>query len=250
MFDFNGQEKQTAVGGGVIPAKSMVKLRMKIRQPGTKQGCQIHPLVRTFKTGLVGLDCEFEVVSGSHEKSRIWENIFLPPGMQNPSLKLTKGQEGICNRGGSFFMAILEAARGIHPADGSPAAMEARKADFTDFQAIEFPAMVGIEKPQAGDEYLNNNIMRIITTDKEEYPHLMQGGDIITDLPLPEIPGGSAQTGQTQNGYTPPNQGQGQNNQGENQAQGNPGGTYQPPNNQGQNNQGQGNGPNWAQQLG
>ena len=243
MFSFNNESEQKTVGGGAIPAKSMVKVKFTIRQPEQGKGSQVGPLVTTFTTGLMGLDCEFEVVSGQFEGSKIWENFFLPPAMQNPTLKLTKGQEGICQGCGAKMRAILEAARGIHPADGSPGSVQARGINgFEDFQGMEFGIMVGIDKPKAGDKYINNNIMRVITCDKEEYPNLMQGGDIITDMPLPEIPGGTAQAntkGATQAGYSPP-----ANNQAQTNTQGTTQTGYTPPTQ----NQGAGGQPSWSQQ--
>ena len=224
----------------------MVKVKLEIRQPAQDKSSQVSPLVTTFSTGLMGLDCEFVVVSGQFEGGRIWENLFLPVDMQNPTLALTKGQTGICQGSGSTMKAILEAARGIHPADGSPGGVQARSINgFEDFQGLEFGVMVGIDKPKAGDKFINNNIMRVITPDKEEYPILMQGGDIITNMPLPEIPGGATQTNTAKTGYNPPG------NQGGNQAQGNQGG-YQAKGNQGgyqaPTNQGAGGQPNWSKQ--
>jgi hypothetical protein len=188
---------------------------MTVRPP-TKDDKRVsdHQLVTKYSSGLVGLDCEFEVVAGTFEGSTIWENLFFRPQFQ--SISLTKGQEGICNGSDAKFRAIIEAARGIDPMDGSPAAVNARSIqDWGDFTGMEFPVMVGVAKVRPGDQFINNTVVRVITPDRPEYAEIMAGGEIITDTPLPELHhGGTSTTKPASGGYQPPAQN---------------GGGYQPP---------------------
>ncbi|SDE21508.1 hypothetical protein [Desulfuromonas thiophila] len=178
------QEQKEHGGAGQIPPKSLVKVRLEIRKP--KKADPQDAAVTICSSGLKGLDCEFTVVSGRFEGSRIWENIFLPPAMQ--SIQLTKGQEGVCNGGFARCRAIIEAARGIDPDD--PAGNRNINSWF-DLHGLEFPAKVGVDKPKAGDQYVNNNIAKVLTVKDEEFKTVMGGGEVITDEPLPEIPAGA-----------------------------------------------------------
>lgn len=170
---------------GPVPPKSIVKVKMEIRQP--KKPDASDPAVTVFKSGLKGLDCEFTIIGGQFDGVRIWENIFLPPGMQ--SITLTKGQTGACNSGFSKARAIVEAARNLDPAD--PAANRTIQSWF-DLHGLTFPVKVGIDTPKPGDLYINNNILKIITMADEHYAEVMAGGEVVTSEPIPEIPAATA----------------------------------------------------------
>ncbi len=211
MFDLNNESEQKTGGGGCIPDRSIVKVRLSIRKPDNGSTSAIHPLVRTFKPGknsgvpLVGFDCVFEVISqGEYNGNKFYDYIFLPVNMQVQGID--KGQAGTCKGGGAKMRAIVEAARGIHPADGSPEAMQAKTGVGPDhFQGMEFPAMVSVKKPQPGDQYINNSLFKVITLeDEQDYKTVMAGGQIITDKPLPEIPAANGQGAAQAGGYQQP----------------------------------------------
>ncbi len=107
----------------------------------------------------------------------------------------------------AFLRAALESARGIDPKDSSQGATQARQLNsWLDFDGLEFPVVVGIQKPKAGDQYINNEISRAVTPDKPEYQQVMSGGEVISDNPIPEIPQAGGQqaggTGTTTNQQT------------------------------------------------
>lgn len=181
MIDLGQAGQQKEGVRGTIPPQSIVKVRMEIRKP--KKPDPQDPAVTVFKSGLKGLDCEFTVVSGQFEGVRIWENWFLPPSMQ--TISLTKGQEGACNGAFAKARAVIEAARNLDPAD--PAANRTIQSWF-DLHGLEFPVKVGVDTPKPGDQYLNNNIMKVLTPGDEHYTTVMGGGEVISDKPLPEIP--------------------------------------------------------------
>lgn len=181
MIDLGQAGQQKEGVRGTIPPQSIVKVRMEIRKP--KNPDPLDPAVTVFKSGLKGLDCEFTVVSGQFEGVRIWENWFLPPSMQ--TISLTKGQEGACNGAFAKARAVIEAARNLDPAD--PAANRTIQSWF-DLHSLEFPVKVGVDTPKPGDQYLNNNIIKVLTPGDEHYNTVMGGGEVISDKPLPEIP--------------------------------------------------------------
>ena len=181
MIDLGQAGQQKEGVRGTIPPQSIVKVRMEIRKP--KKPDPQDPAVTVFKSGLKGLDCEFTVVSGQFEGVRIWENWFLPPSMQ--TISLTKGQEGACNGAFAKARAVIEASRNLDPAD--PAANRTIQSWF-DLHGLEFPVKVGVDNPKPGDQYLNNNIIKVLTPVDEHYAAVMGGGEVISDKPLPEIP--------------------------------------------------------------
>ena len=202
-YDFNDAPEQRDFSGGPIPPDSAVLVKLTIRQPKPENVFSQDAAVFRASSGLLGLDCEFEVVSGQFAGKKIWELTWLPEQLQQ--ISLSKGQVGACQGGVSKMRAILEATRGITPTDMSDAAKNARRMDsFLDLDGLIFGVIVGVQKPKAGDQYVNNSIKRIITIDRDEYQTIMHGGEIITDKPIPEIPQGNA----TQSGSPAPGWGQ------------------------------------------
>lgn len=181
MIDLGQAGQQKEGVRGTIPPQSIVKMRMEIRKP--KNPDPQDPAVTVFKSGLKGLDCEFTVISGQFEGVRIWENWFLPPSMQ--TISMTSGQEKMCNGSFAKARAVVEAARNLDPAD--PAANRTIQSWF-DLHSLEFPVKVGVNNPKPGDQYLNNNIIKVLTPGDEHYTTVMGGGEVISDKPLPEIP--------------------------------------------------------------
>lgn len=181
MINLNDADQQKGGNFGPIPKNSIVKVRIEIKEP--KKADSGDQAVTVFSTGLKGLDCEFHVVSGQFEGVRIWENIFLPPNMQ--TITMSKGQEGICNRGFSICRAIVDAARNL---DVNDTAANRNINSWFDLHGLEFPVKVGINDIKPGDKYVNNSIVKIVTPDMDHYQAVMSGGEVITDEPIPEIP--------------------------------------------------------------
>jgi len=164
---------------GAIPPDSKVKVRMTIRAP---EAAGSDPLLTLSKNGdSENLNCEFEVIGGQFTGRKIWQR-FTVGGVNDGHKKAAQ----ISMR---TMRAIVEAVRGISPKDASPAASQGRYITaWGDLQGTEFGVVVGVIKPQAGDRYINNEIKRILTVEDETYQHIMAGGEIISDTPIPEIP--------------------------------------------------------------
>lgn len=182
MLDLNEAEGQSEARGA-IPPESIVLVRLNLRTPKAGKAQGQYPLLTRASTGMEYLDCEFEVVSGTYTGKKMWDNLNI---MGTVSTDNQRKSVDISKR---MLRAIAEAVRGIDPKDASPSAVQARHLQsFEQLQGVMFGVKVGVEKPMAGDRYVNNNIKRIITPDHEYYANVMQGGEFISDKPIPEIP--------------------------------------------------------------
>jgi len=197
MLNFNNAGEQREGGSnGPIPPKSIVKVKITVREPSEKKRSTIHPALTVSAANNSNhyLACEFVVASGTYAGVKIWQNFIV------------SGSEKAVNISMAFLKAALEAVRGIKPTDSTPAATAARQLnDWRDFNGMELPVMVGIKKPAAGDQYINNEIMRAVTPDKPEYQQVMAGGEMISNLPIPETPQ-SAQSAKAEPWGTPATQ--------------------------------------------
>ncbi|GAB6036180.1 hypothetical protein JCM15519_07390 [Fundidesulfovibrio butyratiphilus] len=184
VIDFNDCEQQRDVVGA-IPPDSIVLVRLNLRQP-KKPGS--HPLICRADSGFEYLDGELEVLAGTYTGRKVWENFGV--GAQ------TEGGMKAVKIAGQKLRAIVEASRNILPDDQSPTAMQGRRLnDWAELNGVMFGIVVGCAKPRAGDQYVNNQIKKIVTPDHEVYSSVMNGGEFISDKPLPEIPqvtGGAA----------------------------------------------------------
>jgi hypothetical protein len=185
MLDLNnaGEQKE---GSGPIPPKSIVPVRMTLRpaKPGKNPGSQ--PLLTRAESGMEYLDCEFEILAGQFVGRKMWDNFNLFGARD-------EGQKKSVDITLRLLRAIVEAVRNINPKDHSPAAVQARNLNsLEELQGTIFGVKVGIKKIKAGDRYVNNSISRIITPEHEFYSQVMNGQDLITSEPVPEITQASA----------------------------------------------------------
>jgi len=161
--DFNDAEQQQSFD--LIPKGTVARVRMTIKPGGfddPSQGWTGGYATRNDNTGSVYLNCEFVVMEGEFARRKMWSLI----GLYSP-----KGPEWT-NIGRSFLRAILNSARGIHPADNSPQAQSARRIKgFADLDGVEFVARIDVEKDQNGDD--KNVIKAAIQPDHKEYAALM-----------------------------------------------------------------------------
>ena len=126
--DFNDAEDQREYA--LIPPKTLAKVIMAIRPGGyddPSQGWTGGYATRSDKTGAIYLNAKFTILEGPFAKRVVFGLI----GLSSP-----KGPEWT-NIGRSFLRAILNSARGIHPADNSPQAQSARRIKgFADLKKV------------------------------------------------------------------------------------------------------------------
>lgn len=167
-MNFNDADEQTS--GDLIPAKTVAKVRMKIR-PGhyddPSQGWTGGYATRSENTGAVYLDCEFTVMGGKFNKRKVWSNV---------GLYSSKGPKW-GQMGRSFIRAALESARGIKPSDQSEAAMKARMVNgLADLDGLEFVAQIDVQKAEEGSGYDDRNIIQtVIPATHRQYGEAMTG---------------------------------------------------------------------------
>ena len=161
--DFNDAEEQREFA--LIPPKTLAKVIMAIRPGGyddVSQGWTGGYATRSDKTGAVYLNAKFTILEGPFAKRVVFGLI----GLYSP-----KGPDWT-NMGRSFLRAILNSARGIHPADQTPQAQTARRIrGFADLDGVEFVVRIDVEKDQNGED--KNVVKAAIQPDSKEYSALM-----------------------------------------------------------------------------
>ena len=170
--DFNDAEAQREFA--LIPPKTLAKVIMTIRPGGyddQSQGWTGGYATRSDKTGAVYLNAKFTILEGPFAKRVVFGLI----GLYSP-----KGPDWT-NMGRSFLRAILNSARGIHPADQTPQAQTARRIrGFADLDGIEFVVRIDVEKDQNGED--KNVVKAAIQPDSKEYAALRGA---VTRAPVP-----------------------------------------------------------------
>lgn len=170
--DFNDAEEQREFA--LIPPKTLAKVIMSIRPGGyddPSQGWTGGYATRSDKTGAVYLNAKFTILEGPFAKRVVFGLI----GLYSP-----KGPDWT-NMGRSFLRAILNSARGIHPADQTPQAQTARRIrGFADLDGVEFVVRIDVEKDQNGED--KNVVKAAIQPDSKEYAALMGA---ISRAPIP-----------------------------------------------------------------
>lgn len=193
-IDFNNEEQQKERSNGTIPPNSKVLVSLSIEKPNYAH--DLNEYIAVSKTGLLGLWVKYTVIAGRYEGSGWHENIWLPEGQQDLG-SMDENQRLACRIGGARIRAIIEASRRIHPEDKTPSACRNRQIqDWLDLNGMEFPIRVGLEKEakqskKSGVFFWPNKTAAIITRDKPEYDELMNRGEVISDIPIPPVPGAS-----------------------------------------------------------
>jgi hypothetical protein len=149
-FDFNDVGEQR----DLIPQNTICVLQLTIRPGGARDG----NWRKRFAGGASeGLDCEFTVVGGEHDKRKFWECLVLAGS--------TDGHAKMADSNLRMLRAMVESARGIRPDDKSETASAARKISYADLDGLRFMARLGIEPPQ-GNFRAKNKILEIITPER------------------------------------------------------------------------------------
>lgn len=175
MLDFNSAELQSEGVGTAIPEDSIIPFKMTIRTPSAGKEGSTHALFCRSTKGNEYIDVEFEAM-GTFAGRKVWQMFTLVGSDKAAQISMRT------------LRAIVESARGISPADLSPAASAGRQlSDWADFNGLTFLARVKcvVEQSQKdGQWYVNNEFKKIITPDDAEY----NDGEFISNKPLPTIP--------------------------------------------------------------
>jgi hypothetical protein len=151
-FDFNDAGEQR----DVIPAGTIVTVQMNIRTGGVDEGGW---LKNAANGASKGLDCEFTVVGGDHDKRKFFKWMVVEG--------TTPGHVEAEKISRNLLRAILESARNIRPDDKSETAQAARKVSgWGDFEGLRFICKLGVEPPKDGYGP-KNKIQEVITPDRQ-----------------------------------------------------------------------------------
>lgn len=193
MINFNSAPEQKERGeASIIPPNSFCKLKLYVNAPKEGKVSTLDPNLSVSDKGNSYISFNAACVQGPFKGKEL-----------NYLMYTVDGSEKAVNIGMAFLRGALESARSIMPTDNSPKAVKARQVTaWTDFDGLVIVAKIGIKKAQAGDKWINNEIKKAVTPDMEEYAIVMAGTDIISDEPIPVLPGGQAQ--ETQSSTTPP----------------------------------------------
>ena len=164
--NFNDADSQSSYD--LIPAKTLVKVRMTLKPGGVDNGHLGWTggyATRNLETGSAYLSAEFVILEGPFAKRKVWSLIGLH-SEKGPAWG---------NQGRAFIRAVLNSARQINPQDQSPQAQQARCIQgFADLDGIEFIARIDVEKDQRSGE--DRNVIRTaIEPSHKDYAALMGG---------------------------------------------------------------------------
>lgn len=186
MIDLNqAEEQRDGTGSKACPPDSIVMVQLILRRP--KAGSEgSMPMLTRAQSGLEQLDCEFVISGGAYGGAKWFDRLSVGNAH-------TEGQKKAVDIAMRTIRAMVEASRNINPKDASPQAAQGRVLQsWEELNGIFFPAMLDAVVSDAnaqGKRFVNNKLKRVITPDRaEEYAHVWNGGEIISDKPLPEIP--------------------------------------------------------------
>jgi len=167
FFDFNDAEEQQA--GGLLPAKTLVKVVSKIQPGGEGHGGYETISASEFQY----LKMEFTVVSSPYAGRKIFQNVGIGG--------VTDGHAKAASISRSLIRAMLESGHGIEPKDETDKARKVRCiSGWESIDELEFAVEVGIEKGKDGYED-RNKIQRVITPDHAQYKNIMAGNTVLPE---------------------------------------------------------------------
>jgi len=134
-YDFNDAQSNSG-NFELIPAGTVAPMIMTIRPGAVGDGGW---LTTSATSEYKWLNCEFAITDGPFRGRKIWQNMMIE-GPSEEAVNITR----------STLRGILEAARGIKPADDSAEAKAKRViANYGDFSGMEFNGKIGVEKSKS-----------------------------------------------------------------------------------------------------
>lgn len=185
MLDFNNAQEQSK-GFSVIPPNSKVLVALKIEAPASDRRGSYPELCKSQNSSLEYLNAVLEVVAGSFKGKQIYHNF-------NVYGAATEKQQKAIDISMSQLRALVEASCHISPKDNSPQAQKMRVLySYSELNGKVFPIAVKCaertsQKP--GDILIVNELKYIITVEDADYAALMNGGEVISDTPIPQVTG-------------------------------------------------------------
>lgn len=189
MLNLNNANEQST-GSSLIPPKSKVLVGLIIEAPASDRVGSYPELNRSQNSSLEYLNVTLEVLSGTYKGKQIYHNF-------NVHGASTEKQQKAIDISMAQLRALVEAHNHISPKDTSPTAQKARMLNsYSELNGKIFPIEVKCTEKfsqKSGDTFIINELRSIITTEDDSYAMLMNGGELISDEPIPQVSNTTAQ---------------------------------------------------------
>lgn len=183
MLDFNNAKEQSK-GFSVIPPNSKVLVSLKIEAPASDRRGTYPELCKSQNSSLEYLNAVLEVVAGSFKGKQIFHNFNIYGAS-------TEKQKKAVDISMSQLRALVESACHISPKDNSPQAQRMRVLNsYSELNGKVFPVEVKCSErtsQKSGDNLIVNELKYIVTVEDTDYNALMNGGEVISDSPIPQV---------------------------------------------------------------
>ncbi len=183
MLNLNNASEQST-GSSLIPPKSKVLVILNIEAPASDRVGSYPELTRSQNSGLEYLNVTLEVLSGTFKGKQIYHNFNVHGASSEKEQKAVDISM-------AQLRALVEAHSRISPKDSSPQAQKIRMLNsFSELNGKIFPIEVKCREKtsqKSGDTLIVNELKSIVTTEDADYAHLMNGGEVISDEPIPQV---------------------------------------------------------------
>lgn len=183
MLNLNNASEQRE-GSSLIPPKSKVLVMLNIEAPSSDRVGSYPELNKSQNSDLEYLNTTLEIIAGSYKGKQIYHNF-------NVHGASTEKQQKAIDISMAQLRALVEAHNRISPKDNSPQAQKARMLNsFGELNGKIFPIEVKCTEKalqKTGEVIIVNELKSIVTTEDADYAHLMNGGEVISDEPIPQV---------------------------------------------------------------
>lgn len=183
MLNLNNASEQSK-GFSLIPPKSKVLVMLNIEAPASDRVGSYPELNRSQNSNLEYLNVTLEVLSGTFKGKQIYHNF----NVQGAS---SEKQQKAVDISMAQLRALVEAHNHISPKDNSPQAQKIRMLNsFSELNGKIFPIEVKCTETtsqKTGDTLIINSLKSIVTMEDDYYAELMNGGELISDEPIPQV---------------------------------------------------------------
>lgn len=183
MLNLNNASEQST-GSSLIPPKSKVLVILNIEAPASDRVGSYPELNRSQNSDLEYLNTTLEIIAGSYKGKQIYHNF-------NVHGASTEKQQKAIDISMAQLRALVEAHNRISPKDNSPQAQKARMLNaFSELNGKIFPIEVKCTEKalqKTGEVIIVNELKSIVTMEDADYAHLMNGGEVISDEPIPQV---------------------------------------------------------------
>lgn len=182
MLNLNTASEQST-GSSLIPPKSKVLVILNIEAPASDRVGSYPELNRSQNSCLEYLNTTLEVIAGQYKGKQIFHNF-------NVHGASTEKEQKAVDISMAQLRALVEAHNHISPKDNSPQAQKMRMlSSFSELNGKIFPIEVKCREKtsqKSSDTLIVNELKSVVTMEDADYALLMNGGEVISDEPVPQ----------------------------------------------------------------